>query len=111
MPEKRRKVVWAPKSKHDLREVWRYYGRVASPDIADTLLREIDQAGERLAEQALMWRARDDVMSGLRSVLVRPYTIFYRVQNGTVEIARVLHERRNLPEFFSKERREDDAKR
>ena len=111
MPEKRRTVVWAPKSKQDLREVWRYYARVASPEIADKLLREIAQAGEQLAEQALMWRARDEVMPGLRSVLVRPYTVFYRVQNGVVEIARVLHERRNFPEIFSKSNLQDDTKR
>jgi toxin ParE1/3/4 len=111
MPEKRRTVVWAPTSKQDLRDVWRYYARVASPEIADKLLREIAQAGEQLAEQALMWRARDEVMPGLRSVLVRPYTVFYRVQNDVVGIVRVLHERRNFPEIFSKEKREDDTKR
>ena len=80
MPEKRRAVVWAPKSKQDLRDVWHYYARVASPETADKLLREISQAGEQLAEQALLWRARDEVMPGLRSVLVRPYTVFYRVR-------------------------------
>jgi toxin ParE1/3/4 len=82
MAEKRRKVVWAPKSKQDLREVWRYYARVASPEIADKLLREIAQAGEQLAEHALMWQARDEVLPGLRSILVRPYTVFYRVQDS-----------------------------
>lgn len=102
MPEERRKVIWAPKSRQDLREVWRYYARVASPEIADKLLREIGQAGEQLARQALMWRVRDEVMPGLRSVLVRPYSVFYRVRNGVVEVARVLHERRDFPEIFSK---------
>jgi toxin ParE1/3/4 len=105
MPRKRRRVAWAPKAKHDLRDVWRYYARVATPDIADKLLREIDQAGERLAEQALVWRARDEIMQGLRSVRVSPYTVFYRVQNGVVEIVRVLHERRNFPDLLSREKR------
>ncbi len=41
-------------------------------------------------------------MPGLRSVLVHPYTVFYRVTNGGVEIVRVLHERRNFPEVFKK---------
>lgn len=104
MPAKRRQVVWAPRGEQDLRDVWRYYARVASPDIADKLVREIGQAGERLRDQALMWRARDEVMPGLRSVLVHPYTVFYRVTNGRVEIVRVLHERRNFPEVFKKER-------
>ena len=77
MPAKHRRVIWAPKAKRDLLDVWDYYAHVASPDIADKLLRDINQAGERLAEQALMWRARDDVLPGLRSVQVHPYMIFY----------------------------------
>ncbi|HEX2138037.1 MAG TPA: type II toxin-antitoxin system RelE/ParE family toxin [Microvirga sp.] len=101
MPETRR-VVWAPKALQDLRSVWRYYARVASPDIADSLLREIAQTAERLSAQSLRGRARDELNPGLRSVLAHPYTIFYRVRNGTVEIVRVLHERRNFPAFFSK---------
>jgi len=54
MPGRRRRVVWGPKAKQDLREVWLYYARVASPEIADKLVREIDGAGERLEDDALM---------------------------------------------------------
>jgi toxin ParE1/3/4 len=75
---------------------------VASAEIADKLLREIGQAGERLADQALMWRARDEILPGLRSVMIHPYTLFYRVKNGIVEIVRVLHERRDFAAIFSK---------
>ena len=100
MAAEHRRVVWAPRAKRDLREVWRYYARVASPDVADKLLRDINQTGERLGEQALMWRARDDVMPGLRSVAVHPYIIFYRLTQTTVEIARVIHGRRNFTAVF-----------
>lgn len=66
------------------------------------MLREIAEKGERLTDRALMWRTRDDVAPGLRSVLRHPYVIFYRVNNGSVEIARVLHERRNFAAIFKK---------
>jgi toxin ParE1/3/4 len=102
MPERHRRVVWSPKSKNDLRDVWRYYERVASPEIADKLLREISEAGQRLADEALMWRARSEIMPGLRSVLVHPYTVFYRMDDGIVEIVRVLHERRDIARVLSK---------
>ena len=82
--------------------MWRYYERVASPEIADKLLREINEAGRRLTDEALMWRARDEILPGLRSVLVRPYTVFYRINEGVVEVVRVLHERRDLARVFSK---------
>jgi toxin ParE1/3/4 len=105
MQRKRRHVVWAPKARRDLLDVWDYYERVASVEIADKLLREIDQAVARLADDALMWKARDEVLPGLRSVLVHPYTIFYRVSDGIVEITRVLHGRRNFAAVFSQKER------
>ncbi|MFL5051392.1 MAG: type II toxin-antitoxin system RelE/ParE family toxin [Xanthobacteraceae bacterium] len=100
MPGRRRRVVWAPKAKQDLREVWLYYARVASPEIADKLVREIDGAGERLEQDALMWRARDEILPGLRSVVIHPYVVFYRLTDTNVEIARVLHGRRNFAAIF-----------
>jgi toxin ParE1/3/4 len=106
MPGKRRRVIWAPRSKRDLLDVWRYYERVASSDVADKLLREISEAGEGLADQALMWRARDEVLPGLRSVIVHPYTVFYRVRDDEVEIVRVLHERRDFSAVFRRKRGE-----
>jgi toxin ParE1/3/4 len=101
METKRRRVIWAPKARRDLLNVWDYYERVASEEIADKLLREIDQAAMRLADDALRWKARDEVLPGLRSVLVNPYTIFYRVNDEQVEIVRVLHGRRNFAAVFS----------
>ena len=103
MLEKRRRIVWTLAARKDLRGIWQYYARVASPQIADQMLHEIGETGERLTDRALMGRARDDVALGLRSILRHPYVIFYRVSNGTVAIVRVLHGRRNLAAVFKKE--------
>lgn len=70
MPEAGRRIVWAPKAKQDLLNVWRYFARVASPEIADKLLRDINLAAERLGERPLLGRAREELLSGLRSVSV-----------------------------------------
>ncbi len=102
MPKKLKRVIWSPKAKRDLGDVWHYYARVASEEIADKLLREIDQAAKALSDRAFMSRARDEIMSGLRSVLVHPYSIFYRVNDDTVEVVRVLHERRDFASLLSK---------
>jgi toxin ParE1/3/4 len=67
------------------------------------MTREIAEAGEHLTDRALMWRKRDDVAPGLRSVLRHPYVIFYRVNNGSIEVVRVLHGRRNFTAVFKKE--------
>jgi toxin ParE1/3/4 len=104
MPEKRRQVVWSLLAERDLRDVWRHYAEVASLEIADRMVREITETAARLADQARIWRARSDMAPGLRSVLVHPYLTFYRVNNGSVEIVRVLHGRRNLRQAIKNER-------
>jgi toxin ParE1/3/4 len=98
-------VIWAPRAKRDLADVWRYYAEVASIEVADGLLREIDDTARRLSENALRWRTRDELMPGMRSALVPPYVIFYRIGDNKVEIVRVLHGRRNFTAIFSKTER------
>lgn len=100
-----RRIVWAPKARLDLLDVWRYFARVASPDIADKLLRELRSAADRLGERPLLGRAREEILPGLRSVRVHPYAIFYRVTDVAIEIVRVLHERRNFSTALTKNER------
>jgi toxin ParE1/3/4 len=105
MPEKASGVSWAPAARNDLREIWRYYVRVGSPEIADRLLRDIARASERIRLRPLAWRERYDVMPGLRSILVPPYVLFYRVKADTIEVVRVVHQRRNLAALFATRKR------
>jgi toxin ParE1/3/4 len=93
-------VLWSPHAKRDLRQLWHYYARVASADIADRFVRDIDTACARLGQRPFLGRSRDEILPGLRSVRVHPYVIFYRFKNETVEIARLLHERRRLSDAF-----------
>ena len=82
--------------------MWRYYARVASPDIADNILRGIERASEAIARNPLGRRSRDDLLPGLRSAVVSPHTMFFRVGDRDVEIIRVLHERRDLAATFGR---------
>ena len=74
------------------------------------MVREIVETGELLTDRALMWRARDEVAPGTpfrsqapRSVLRHPYVIFYRINNDSIEVARVLHGKRNFTAVFKKD--------
>ena len=89
-------IIWAPSAKRDLRDIWRYFARIASAEVADSLVHEINRAVARLADFPLMGRARDELITGLRSVLVHPHVVFYRVSDRSIEIVRVLHQRRDL---------------
>jgi len=102
MPAAKR-AVWSPRADQDLREIWRYYTSAASNEIADRLLYDIDSTARRAAERPQASRAGDELIPGLRSILVRPYSLFYRVTGNDIEIVRVLHERRNFPALFPKD--------
>jgi plasmid stabilization system protein ParE len=41
MARKPRQLEWAPAAKRDLLDIWHYFADVASPDLADTLLRNM----------------------------------------------------------------------
>ena len=101
---KSRRVLWAPRARQDLRDIRRYYASVASLEIADEVLRVIDRVSRRIAEKPLARRSRPELMPQLRSALARPYTIFFRIRNEDIEIVRVLHERRDFPTIFAKDR-------
>jgi toxin ParE1/3/4 len=99
-----RRIVWAPRARQDLLEIWRYFARVGSIEIADRLLREFEQAGRRLSRHPFMGRPRSEIAPDLRSVLVHPHVVFYRVSDDAVQVARVLHQHRDLGAIFSPER-------
>jgi toxin ParE1/3/4 len=96
--EPERDVLWSPQSEQDLVDIWLYYAAVASPELANQLLEEIKAMADRLGEHDL-GRIRPELGTGIYSFPVPPYTIFYRFLDAhreAVEIARVLHERRDF---------------
>ena len=62
-----------------------------SPAAAERLASNIDDRCNLLSHFPEMGRARDELAPGVRSVLVKPYVLFYRVTATAVEILRILH--------------------
>jgi plasmid stabilization system protein ParE len=98
-----RRLTWSPASQRDLLDIHRYYSRVASPEIADNLLFEIDVGASGLKAEPLMGPPQNELLPGLHVIFVHPYSIFYRVEDNEVEISRIIHEERKPPsaESFS----------
>jgi|SRR5215475_3024084 len=103
MPGLRRALIWSPEAEQDLFDIAAYLTAEASARTADEYLREIFRAGERIRGRPLSGRARNELMPGIRSVLVHPYAVFYRVGGTSVEVVRVLHQRRDLDAVFADE--------
>ena len=96
----RQAARWTRGATRDLREIWRYYAAVASPEIADGFVITLTRAGERTLDRPLAWRTRDDLAPGLRAIRVKPYILFYRTTSSGIEVLRVLHERRDIAAVF-----------
>jgi toxin ParE1/3/4 len=58
---------------------------------------------EALGRFPEMGRLRPEFAPGLRSTLVWPYVIFYRVEGDVVQIIRILHGKRDLRRIMRKE--------
>jgi toxin ParE1/3/4 len=97
----RRRLVWSPEAEQDLFDIWSYLAREASPDIADKQLRTIDRACANLIEWPQSGRARDELAPEIRSVVAVPYVVFHRVTVSAIQIARVLHGRRDIDAIFA----------
>ena len=94
-------ILWSPAAQEDLIEIWAYFAKLASSDIADFPLAEIGAAATIIATNPLAWRERTELARGIRAFPVHPYTVFYRVIDGVPEIVRVLHERRNSSDVIA----------
>lgn len=95
------RLVWSPQAQIDLADIWRYYANAAGAAVADKIAREIVDSSKALERFPYAGRTRDDVRPQLRSVVVSPFVIFYRLAESTVQIVRVLDGRRDLDEIFA----------
>lgn len=86
------------KAEEDLIEIWMYVAN-DNPEAADKLIEQIDAKCQMLADNPAIGQARSDIASGLRYFPIRNYLILYRQLNESVEIVRIVHGARYLPDI------------
>jgi toxin ParE1/3/4 len=94
------RLTWSADAEDDMLSVWRYGADEWSPAAADDHLREINSSCERLLATSELGKARDELLAGVRSILVRPHVVFYRVSANAIEILRILHQREDIEIVF-----------
>lgn len=83
----------------DLEEIEDYISQ-DNPDAAIRMILLIREKCALLSKQPGVGRDRSDVMSDLRGFPVGSYVIFYQPANDGIEVLRVLHGARDIPELF-----------
>jgi toxin ParE1/3/4 len=72
------------------------------PAAAARYATEFEQKGLALAHFPEIGRSRPEIAPNLRSTLVHPYVIFYRVEDDVVQILRILHGKQDLRSIMRK---------
>jgi toxin ParE1/3/4 len=93
------RVRFSLEASRDLEEIEGYISQ-DNPDAAARLILLVREKCELLSEQPGIGRDRSDVRSGLRGFPIGNYVIFYQPANDGIEVIRVLHGARDIPELF-----------
>jgi toxin ParE1/3/4 len=100
-----REIHVSDQTKKDLIEIWEYIA-ADNPHAADRLLQTLVNTYLRLLQIPGIGRDRSELRSGIHSIPVGSYLIFYRFDERLVSVVRVLHGARNLRAVFKKEAEE-----
>ena len=95
-----RQIRLAATAQSDLIEIWSNIAEYRNNNAADQIIDRLAETYGTLAQFPEMGRSRDELFPGYRSFVVSPYLIFYQILPDAIEIIRVLHGMRNLPESF-----------
>ncbi len=96
------RILRAPLARADLLAIWTYIANESSPAIADTFLARLHGALEVVASAPYSGRERSEFDGSPRSLVVRPYVIFYEplVDGDGKAIWRVLHGARKMEDLL-----------
>jgi toxin ParE1/3/4 len=100
MRESEHRITRSPEADDDLVSIWLYGANEWSPERADEYLFEIESICDRLLDDLELGRPRDELIVGVRSIVIRSHVVFYRESKSEIEIVRVLHQREDVGPAF-----------
>ena len=94
-----RQVVFSPKARADLDDVWLHVA-MAAPTAADRLIDRLLERCQSLAVHPELGPARPEITPDARMLVEGDYLILYRVRPDGVDLVRIVHGARKLAELF-----------
>ena len=96
------RILRAPLARNDLLDIWAYIAEQSSTSIADAFLARIYGALEVVASAPYVGRERSEFSGSPRSIVVRPYIIFYEPlpEGDGIAVWRVLHGARRMEDLL-----------
>jgi toxin ParE1/3/4 len=95
-----RRVTRTPAAEQDLEEIFTWLLE-NNPAVVDRVSNALEAQCTLLATQPYIGRPRDDLMPGIRSVVVEWYIVFYEPSDDQILVHRIIHSSRNItPDHF-----------
>lgn len=103
------RILRAPVARNDLLDVWACIAANSSASIADRFLARIYGALEVVSQAPYIGRERPEFPGGPRTIVVRPYVIFYEPlpEGDGIAVWRVLHGARRTEDVVTRPGRFD----
>jgi toxin ParE1/3/4 len=94
-----KKLIISGLAREDLDQIWDYLAE-KNEDAAIKVLTDIHKRFQIIVDHPEVGKCRDDLLLGMRSYQAGAYIIFYFHSGERIELFRVLHGARNIPEVF-----------
>lgn len=94
-----KRIIRSPLAQDDALSIWAYIA-ADSPRSADRLIDKIDAALNVISQYPGVGRDRADIRPGMRTHVVGAYVILYRELETAVEVVRILHGARDIPNLL-----------
>ena len=91
-----RRVLLSPKARQDFIDILRYTGETWGERQLQIYRQKIDEALQLVGRDPNVGRHSDDLPKSMRLYVVGSHVLVYRVDDTSVGIARILHQRMHL---------------
>lgn len=94
------RVTFKPSARLDLREIWDFIAAQDGVEPADRFTAFMEEKCRLIADTPHIGRARDDLVSGLRTFPTGDYVIAYHETEYGIDVLGVIHAARDFPTLF-----------
>ena len=85
-----------PKAISDLEKIWEYTVETWGEEQAERYVRLINESFRQIADNPSLGRSCDTIREGYRKRGIGRHVIFYRTNDGDIEVVRILHDRMDV---------------
>ena len=93
------RLIITARAEADLEAIFDYISQDSTSNAA-SFVRQLREKIERISRAPRIYSLRNAIAPGLRAAAHGNYLVFFRLEDGSIEVTRVIHGARNLDELI-----------